>query len=92
MEQLIALVKKKPHWLDNEGYWRILQILRVAATIPGIIFLILLIGESSGRSFIHYLPFYFLVLAIIFASFFGAHLIAWAVAWVVAGFSETKKS
>ena len=92
MKQLIALVKTKPQWLTNEGYWRILQILRVAATIPGFILLIVLGMESFGRSFINYLPYYVLVLAIIFALFWSVHLIAWAIAWVVAGFSESKKS
>lgn len=92
MRQLIALAKTKPLWLANEGYWRILQILRVVATIPGIILLIVLCMESFGRSLINYLPYYFLVLAIIFGSFLGVHLIAWVIAWVVAGFSDTKKS
>lgn len=34
MKHLIALIQTKPQWLNNEGYWRILQILRFVAAAP----------------------------------------------------------
>lgn len=95
MRQLIALAKKKPHWLTNEGYWRILQILRMVAFVPlalsGIVTLGAAIVENSYHSKDMFgISLFFLALSVV--SFVAVHGIAWMITWVIAGFSETKKS
>lgn len=90
MKQLIALAKKKPQWLANEGYWRILQILRVMAAAP---LAIVGIGELVTPPFkYHYTIEGLLFLALSVAAFFAVHSIAWAVVWVKKGFSEAKEN
>ena len=94
MKQLIALAKKKPHWLPNEGYWRILQILRMVAFVPLALFGIALLAAivfDSGK-IISLLGAGLLFLALSVAAFVAVHGIAWMLVWVIAGFSETKKS
>lgn len=94
MKQLIALAKKKPHWLPNEGYWRILQILRMVAFVPLALFgigLLAAIVFDSGK-IISLLGAGLLFLALSVAAFVAVHGIAWMLVWVIAGFSETKKS
>lgn len=94
MQQLLALLKKKPHWLANEGYWRILQILRMVAFVPpalaGIAFLIAAI--FNGFRSVDIYGSGLLCLAVSVAAFVAVHGIAWMIVWVIAGFSETKKS
>lgn len=96
-ETLIALAKKKTHWLANEGYCRILQILRMVIFVPlagfGIVCLGAAIVQIVGSN--HYKDFLamgLLCLAGSVAAFVAIHGIAWMIVWVIAGFSETKKS
>ena len=98
MKQLIALAKKKPQWLPNEGYWRILQILRMLAFLPLAVFGLVCLGagltmlterySNSNDMFAMGL----LCLAGGVAAFVAVHGIAWMIVWVIAGFSEAKKS
>lgn len=96
MKKLIALAKKKPHWMANEGYWRILQILRVLASVPlaliGIGCLAAAVVEMAdggyGADDLFGVGLLFLALSV--AAFVAVHAIAWAVVWVRAGFSEAK--
>ncbi len=95
MKQLITLVKKKPHWLPNEGYWRILQILRMVALVPLAVFGIVCFGVAIAehdRHFNDFIAMGSLCLAGGVAAFVAVHGIAWMIVWVIAGFSETKKS
>lgn len=94
MKQLIALLKKKPHWLANEGYWRLLQILRMAAFVPlaclGIFTMGLSFFGSSFNSIIFGAG--LLQFGAGVAAFMTLHGSAWLIAWVITGFSKTEKS
>ena len=95
MKQLIALAMKKPQWLSNEGYWRILQILRMVAFIPLALAGIVCFGAAiieHDRHFNEIFGLGLLWLALSVAGFVAVHGIAWMIVWVKAGFSETKKS
>ena len=95
MKQLIALAKKKPHWLPNEGYWRILQILRMVAFVPLALTGICVLGAAIFEDTYHrgdLFGFGLFFLAMSVATFVAVHGIAWMIVWVIAGFSETKKS
>jgi len=95
MKQLIALAKKKPHWLANEGYWRILQILRMVAFVPLALSGIVCLGAAiveHDRHFYDVIAMGLMFLVASVAAFVAVHGIAWMIVWVIAGFSETKKS
>jgi ABC-type sulfate transport system permease component len=94
MKRLIALAKKKPRWLPNEGYWRILQILRMAALVPPALIgvaLLATIDVDSGK-IISPLGAGLFFLALGVAAFMAVHGIAWMLVWVIEGFSDSKKS
>lgn len=84
----------KPNWMANEGYWRILMILRFAAGLPFIVFaaVILFYAQASTNP---YRKEDMLANAIGFfaagvAAFFIVHLLAWLIVWVRAGFAQSK--
>ncbi|QJD57594.1 hypothetical protein HG264_01055 [Pseudomonas sp. gcc21] len=91
MKHLIGLIQTKPQWLNNEGYWRILQILRFVAAAPpaliaiGVFFVVAF--DSPDFFYFVYVPVWLGVSA---AAFWGVHAIAWAYAWVTDGFTQTK--
>lgn len=94
MKQLIALLKKKPHWLASEGYWRLLQILRMAVFVPlaclGILTMVLSIAGSNFNDIVFGAGLLYLVAGV--AAFITLHGSAWLIVWVVTGFSKTEKS
>lgn len=91
MKQLIELVKTKPQWLNNEGYWRILQILRVvAAAPPALIAIGVFFAVAYDSPNVFYFIYVAVWLAISVAAFCGVHAIAWAYVWVKEGFTQTK--
>jgi hypothetical protein len=93
MKRLIALVKNKPRWLPNEGYWRILQILRMVAFVPpaliGVALLAFIDVDSEKIISRLLVGMFFLVLSV--AAFLAVHGVAWMLVWVIEGFSESKK-
>ncbi|RWU21270.1 hypothetical protein DM813_18960 [Pseudomonas alkylphenolica] len=95
MRQLIALVKRKPHWLPSEGYWRILQILRMVAFAPLALAGVVCIGAAiieHDRYFKEIAGMGLLWVALGVAGFVAVHGAAWMIVWVLDGFSESKNS
>ncbi|MGE1085295.1 hypothetical protein ACQJ0O_24155 [Pseudomonas shirazensis] len=94
MQRLIALLKKKPQWLAHEGYWRLLQISRLAVAIPlalwGLGLFVAALSFDYGAT--DYAIFGVMCLAASVATFAAVHGTAWLLVWVKSGFSETKKS
>lgn len=98
MKQLIALAKQKPRWLPSEGYWRILQIIRLAVFVPlavsGLACLVAgvtaLTESYSSSNDLFAMGVFFLLGSV--SAFVAVHGTAWMIVWVVEGFSESKKS
>ncbi|MBF6615132.1 MAG: hypothetical protein ITG07_00220 [Candidimonas sp.] len=78
-------IKQKPHWLPNEGFWRILQILRILAASPFIFLMVVFLLENGG------VDDFLIMAALAIFAFLGMHLVAWAFFWVKAGFSDANK-
>lgn len=94
MQRLIALLKKKPQWLAHEGYWRLLQISRLAVAIPLALWGLGLFVAALSFDYraTDYAIFGVMCLAASVATFAAVHGTAWLLVWVKSGFSETKKS
>lgn len=92
MQTLLALLKRKPSWLASEGYWRILQIIRLVAFAPfavfGVGFIVCIPFESSKALSMFGAGLAFLGMGV--AAFLAVHWIAWTIVWVKVGFAETK--
>ena len=85
MKWLVILIKEKPQWLSNEGFWRILQILRILAASPFVFLMVVLPLENGGADD------FLVMFALAIAAFFGMHAVAWAFFWVRAGFLSYKE-
>ncbi|MBH3426180.1 hypothetical protein [Pseudomonas alkylphenolica] len=94
MKQVFALAKQKPRWIPNEGYWRILQIVRLAAFVPLALFGLACIVAGLTELTEHYssrkdlFAMGLLFLAASMLAFVAVHGTAWMIVWVIEGFSE----
>ncbi|VVO08477.1 hypothetical protein [Pseudomonas fluorescens] len=96
MIKILRLHENRPEWLNNEGHWRILKVLRVLIAVPIALFgaavvlfnaIQLMSDRPDGEAHI-VLILGCIVIALAFAAFFIVQGVARMICWIRAGFAE----
>jgi uncharacterized membrane protein HdeD (DUF308 family) len=99
MIKALRLNESRPEWLNNEGLWRIIKVLRLVIAVPIALFgagvvlfnAIRLTSYHPGAETGITLILGCVVIALAFAAFFIVQGVARMMCWIRAGFAEHRK-
>lgn len=90
-DKIINLLMNRPDWLNHEGYYRILVIVRFLLFVPIVLWAgaCIVFGAMAGK-LVEGIAYCVMGFALAFGVIFVFNLLLRVVGWVVAGFTESK--